>query len=138
MEGAAEWHAGEGHSTPMPSDAHLPQQELPHQSDVANHKWLLNCKTSLEEEEINLWLLVSPLTNGSDAATKDLAKRLMAAWKWAGVVSESPLCQPTPTVLNIRQFFNKDLTGHGWSQQEWLLVYARVLQRMGRLWRGEI
>ena len=47
-------------------------------------KWLLNCETSLEEEEISWWPLVSPLTGGSDAATKDLTKRLMAAWKWVG------------------------------------------------------
>ena len=78
-------------------------------------KGLLNCETSLEEEEISWWPLVSPLTDGTDAATRDLAKRLMAAWKLAGVVSESPICPPAPTVLNIRQFLNKDLTGHGWS-----------------------
>ena len=52
----------------------------------------------------------------SEAATKDLTKRLMAAWKWAEVVSESPICPPTPTVLNIGQFINEDSTGHGWSQ----------------------
>ena len=103
-------------------------------------RWLLDCETSLEEEEISWWLLVSPLTNGSNATTKDLVKRLMAAWKWVGVVSESPICPPTPTVLNIRQFLDEDLTGHGWSQQEWLLAYANVLQHVGqatdgRTWR---
>ena len=103
-------------------------------------KWLLNCETSLEEEEISWWLLVSPLTNGSNAATKDLTKRLMAAWKWVGVVSESPICPLAPTVLNIWQFLNEDSTGHGWSQQEWLLAYAHTLQCMGeamdgRTWR---
>ena len=80
-------------------------------------KWLQNCETNLKEEEISWWPLVSPLTDGSDAATMDLAKRLMAAWKWVGVLSESPICPPAPNVLNIRQFLDKDLTGHGWSQQ---------------------
>ena len=28
----------EGHYTPTPSDACLPQQELPHRSDVANYE----------------------------------------------------------------------------------------------------
>ena len=103
-------------------------------------KWLLDCETSLEEEEISWWSLVTPLTNGSNVATKDLTKRLMAAWKWVGVGSESPICPPMPTVLNIRQFLNEDLTGHGWSQQEWLLAYAHVLQHLGeatdgRMWR---
>ena len=100
-------------------------------------KWLLNCETSLEEEEISWWLLVSPLTDGSDAATKDLAKRLMAAWKWVGIVSESPFCAPAPTVLNIEQFLNEDLTGHGWSQQEWLLAYACMLPCMGKATDGK-
>ena len=64
----------------------------------------------------------------------------MAAWKWVGVVSESPFCPLTPTVLNIGQFHDEDLTGHGWSQQEWLLAYAHTLQHMGeatdgRMWR---
>ena len=45
-------------------------------------KWLLNCEINLKEEEISWWPLVSPLTKGSDATTKDLTKRLMAAWKW--------------------------------------------------------
>ena len=57
-----------------------------------------------------------------------------------GVVSESPVCPSTPTVLNIRKFLYENSTGHGWSQQEWLLAYAHVLQCMGeatdgRTWR---
>ena len=103
-------------------------------------KWLLDCETSLEEEEISWWLLVSSLTDGSDVATKGLMKRLMAAWKWVGLVLESPVCPPAPTVLNIGQFLNEDSTGHGWIQQEWLLAYACALQQMGeatygRMWR---
>ena len=104
-------------------------------------QWLLNCETSLEEKEISWWPLVSPLINGSDAATKDLTKRLMAALKWVEVVSESPVYQPAPTVLNIGHFLNEDWTGCGWSQQEWLLACACVLQCMGeamdgRTWRS--
>ena len=80
------------------------------------------------------------VADGSDAATKDLAKRLMAAWKWARAVSESPICPPAPTVLNIGQFLDEDSTGHGWSQQEWLLAYAHVLKYVGeatdrRMWK---
>ena len=44
-------------------------------------RWLQNCETSLDDEEISWWLLVSPLTNGSDATTKDLTRQMMAAWK---------------------------------------------------------
>ena len=57
-------------------------------------RWLQNCETSLDDKEISWWPLVSPLTDGSDATTKDLTRQLMAAWKWVGTVSESPICQP--------------------------------------------
>ena len=94
-------------------------------------RWLQNCKTSLDNQEISWWPLVSPLTDGSIATTKDLARWLMAAWKWVGAVSESPICPPTPTILNIRQFLDGDLTRHSWSQQQWLLAYAHMLQCIG-------
>ena len=96
-------------------------------------RWLQNCETSLDDEEISWWPLVSPLTDGSDATTKDLARQLMAAWEWewAGAVSESPICPPVPTILNIRQFLDEDLTRHSCSQQPWLLAYAQVLQCVG-------
>ena len=115
-----------------------PSKSCPINSMWQTTKWLLNCEISLEEEEISWWPLVSPLTDGSDAATKDLAKRLMAASKWVGVVSESsPPHPPIPTVLNIGQFLNEDLTGHGWSQQEWLLAYASMLQHVGEAADGK-
>ena len=106
-------------------------------------RWLQNWETSLDNEEICWWALVSPLINGSDATTKDLTRWLMAAWKWVGAVSESPICPPVPTILNIGQFLDEDLTGHGWSQQQWLLAYAHMLQCMGeaadgRTWRPNV
>ena len=90
-------------------------------------RWLQNCEINLDDEEISWWPLVSPLTDGSDATTKDLPRRLMAAWKWAGAASESPICLPVPTILNIRQFLDEDLTGHGWSQQQWLLAWDELV-----------
>ena len=55
-----------------------------------------------------------------------------------GVVSESPICPTAPTVLNIGQFLDEDSTGHGWSQQEWLLAYAHTLQCVGEAVDGEL
>ena len=37
-------------------------------------KWLWVCEEGLDEAEINWWSLVSPLTDGSNVATKELAK----------------------------------------------------------------
>ena len=91
-------------------------------------RWLQDCEVGLDDEELSWWPLVSPLTDGSDDATKELTWWLMAAWKWVGAVLESPICLPTSTILNIGQFHDKDLTGHGWSMQQWLLAYAPALQ----------
>ena len=129
-------------ATPPPCQVMCASPSKSHHIDLMwqTTKWLLDCGTSLKEEEISWWLLVNLLTNGSDAATKDLTKRLMATWKWVGVVLESPVCPSMPTVLNIRQFFDEDSIGHGWSQQKWLLAYACMLQYLGeatdgRMWR---
>ena len=64
----------------------------------------------------------------------------MAAWRWAGKVSKTPICLPSPTVLNIGQFLDEDTEEKGWDQQQWLLAYAHALQHVGeaadgRTWR---
>ena len=87
-------------------------------------RWLQDCEEGLDDEELSWWPLLCPFTDGSDAATRGLAQWLMAAWKWAGAVSESLVCPPTSTILNIEQFLDENLTGHSWSEQQWLLVYA--------------
>ena len=69
-------------------------------------KWLQACEESLDEEEISEWLLL-PLTDGSDVATRELAKWLLAMWRWVKKVCNTPICPPAPTVLNIEQFLNE-------------------------------
>ena len=59
-------------------------------------RWLQNCETSLDDDEVSWWPLVSPLTNGSDATTKDLTRQLMAAWKWVGQCLSPPSFHPCP------------------------------------------
>ena len=64
----------------------------------------------------------------------------MATWRWAGKVSKTPICPPSPTVLNIGQFLDEDMEEKGWDQQQWLLAYACTLQHVGeavdgRTWR---
>ena len=103
-------------------------------------RWLQDCEAGLDNEELSWWPLVNPLTDGNDTATKRLYQQLTAAWKWVGAVSESPICSPAPTILNIGQFLDEDLTGHNWSMQQWLLAYAHGLQYVGeaadgRTWR---
>ena len=97
--------------------------------------WLEPCRESLGEEDITWWLLVMPLTDGGTAAAKELSKCLVSVWRWMAKVSTTPLCPPTPTMLNIGQF----LEGHPkeGNHTPWLLAYAHALQHAGEVteWR---
>ena len=92
-------------------------------------KWLQACEESLDKEEISWWPLLLPLTDGSDMATRELTKQLLAAWRWVKV-SNTPICPPAPTVLNIGQFLN-ECPKEG-DHMPWLLAYACMLQHMGK------
>ena len=101
--------------------------------------WLEACGDSLGEEDIMWWLLVMPLTDGGTAATRELAKCLISAWRWTAKVSTMPLCPPAPTMLNIGQF----LKGHPEEGGHtcWLLANAWTMQHMdeaseGRTWHS--
>ena len=67
----------------------------------------------IHKGEIKWWPLVHPLTNWSDAATCTLVQGLLAVWHWTAETSESPICPPAPTVLNIGQFL-EDIEEHRW------------------------
>ena len=41
---------------------------------------------------------------------------------------ETPICLPSPTVLNLGQFLDEDMEKQGWDQLQWLLAYACTLQ----------
>ena len=70
-------------------------------------KWLEASEGNLGEGDITWWPLLLPLTDGSNVATKELTKHLVAAWRWMAKVSTMPLCPPAPTVLNIGQFLDE-------------------------------
>ena len=103
---------GDSYTTPS-SNTLIPTKNNPIDPIWQTTRWLQDCEAGLDDKELSWWPLVSPPTDGSDAPTKELTRQLMAAWKWVGEVSESPICPPTPTILNIGQFLDKDLTGHG-------------------------
>ena len=102
-------------------------------------RWLEQCENKTDEEEIEWWLLVHPLTDGSDVATRILACRLLAVWCWM-VMTPRPLnCLSALTILNIGQFLDEDIKWHGRDIQDWLQAYAHTLQQAteaakGRCW----
>ena len=99
-------------------------------------KWLQDCEESLDEEEISWWPLLLLLSDGSDMATRELAKWLLAMWKWVKKASNTPTCPPAPTVLNIGQFLN-ECPKEG-DHTPWFLAYAHALQDMGEATDGRM
>ena len=90
------------------------------------NKWLEAYGWNLGEEDTKWWMLLLLLTDRSNAATKELAKHLMAAWRWTFKVSTTSLCPPAPTMLNIRQFL--DNYPREDDHTPLLLAYAHALQ----------
>ena len=97
-------------------------------------RWLQQCKLEIMDDKVIWWALTDPLTDGSDATSQALAKRLVAAWMWTFTHSEYCICPPALTSLNIGQFLPQGSTG---TVQEWLLAYACALQHVGEAAHGK-
>ena len=99
-------------------------------------RWLEQYEKKIDKGEIEWWLFVCLLTDGSDMAMCMLVRGLLAAWHWTVETTESLISPPTPMVLNIGRFFDKDIKEHRWGVQHWLEVYAHTLQQVGEFTEG--
>ena len=99
-------------------------------------KWMKERQCSYKDIQLEFWLLLRPLTDGSEERTHQLARRLLSVWHWSSVV-DPPTYPPMPTSMNIgywlRQTKKKDI------RQFWIEAYACALQHVaeasvGRRW----
>ena len=99
-------------------------------------KWMKECQCSYKDIQLEFWLLLRPLTDGSEECTHQLAHRLLSVWHWSLAV-DPPTYPPAPTSMNIgywlRQTKKKDI------RQFWIEAYVCALQHMaeasiGRRW----
>ena len=67
-------------------------------------RWLQQCEVQIMDDEVVWWALIDPLTDGSDATSQALARRLVTMWRWTFTLSEYHICPPALTSLNIEQF----------------------------------
>ena len=88
-------------------------------------KWMKECQRSYKDIQLEFWLLLRPLTDGSEEHTRQLACRLLSVWHWSSAV-DPPTYPPTPMSMNIgywlRQTKKKDI------RQFWIEAYACALQ----------
>ena len=96
-------------------------------------RWLQQCDVEIMDDKVVWWALIDPLTDGSDATSQALARRLVAMWRWTFTLSGYRICPPALTSLNIGQFLPLGSTG---TVQEWLPTYAHTLQHVGEVAHG--
>ena len=63
-------------------------------------KWMKECQRSYHDAQIDFWLLLRPLTDGSEESTRHLAHRLLSVWHWSPAI-DPPTYPPVPTSMNI-------------------------------------
>ena len=56
--------------------------------------------TFLSRRAVRFWLLLRPLTDGSEESTHHLACRLLSVWHWSSAI-DPPTYPPVPTSMNI-------------------------------------
>ena len=63
-------------------------------------KWMKLRQRSYRDIQLEFWLLLRPLTDGSEEHTRQLARRLLSVWHWSSAV-DPPTYPPAPTSMNI-------------------------------------
>ena len=80
---------------------------------------------SYTDEQLDFWLLLRPLTDGSEELSRHLARRLLSIWHWASAL-DPPICPPAPTALDIGHWLweDHDVDDTQW----WIKAYMCSLQ----------
>ena len=89
--------------------------------------------------QLDFWLLLRPLTDGSEESSHQLAHRLLSVWHWSSAM-EPPTYPPTPTSINIGYWWQESTRED--ERQLWIEAYACALQHVaeasvGRRWITE-
>ena len=107
--------------------------------NIQGMKWMKERQCSYRDAQLDFWLLLRQLTDGSEESTHKLACRLLSVWHWSLAI-DPPTYPPAPTSMNIRYWLWK--SDEEDERQLWIEAYACALQRMaeasvGRKWISE-
>ena len=83
-------------------------------------KLMKECQHSYKDTQLDFWLHLRPLTDGSEESSQHLAHRL-SVWHWA-LALDPPLCPPVPSSLNIGHWLWEDHNVD--DRQQWIEAYA--------------
>ena len=107
--------------------------------DKSPMSWMRDRQRWYDNEMIEFWPLLCPLTDGKGTTTWWLAHRLLSTWHWS-LVTHPTSCPPAPTNMEIGRWLSLDQEGS--REDLWMEAYARSLQRVaeaatGRSWTTE-
>ena len=69
--------------------------------NIQGMKWMKERQRSYNDAQLDFWLLLRLLTDGSEESTRHLARRLLSVWHWSSAI-HPPTYLPVPTSMNIR------------------------------------
>ena len=69
--------------------------------NIHGMKWMKEHQRSYRDAQLDFWLLLRPLTDGSEESSHQLAHRLLSVWHWSSAV-ETPYIPPC-THINEHQ-----------------------------------
>ena len=95
--------------------------------------WMRNCQHCYDDEMINFWPLLHPLTDGKGTTTQHLAHHLLSMWLWSSITHPMS-CPPAPTNMEIGQWLPLDREGS--REDLWIEAYTCCLQRMAQASTG--
>ena len=102
-------------------------------------KWMQKWQCLYTDEHLNFWLLLWPLTNGSEVLSQHLVHRLLSIKYWV-LALDPPTYPPMPSTLNIGHWIREDCKVSEW--QKWIEAFVCTLQHVdeasiGHTWTTE-
>ena len=104
--------------------------------DIHPMAWMRNRQTCYDDEMINFWPLLHPLTDGGGTTMRCLMHHLLSTWEWSSTTHPTS-CPPTPTNMEIGQWLPLDRDNCKGSREDlWIEAYACCLQHIAKASTG--
>ena len=104
--------------------------------DIHPMEWMCNHQHCYDDEMINFWPLLHPLTDGGGTSTRCLVYCLLSTWEWSSIMHPTS-CPPAPTNMEIGQWLPLDRDDCEGSREDlWIEAYACCLQCMAKASTG--
>ena len=100
--------------------------------------WMHHCQTYYDDEMINFWTLLRPLTDGGGTAMRRLTCRLLSTWEWSSALRTLHPALPLQPTWRSGDWLPLDRDDHEVSREDlWTEAYTCCLQRIAKASTGQ-